>query len=143
MNTDKHGSLETKTHFLNVDLFLTSRRDLTPLIAAVGKKVHVLGQGRHGGRHWANFEVPFQPRGPAEAIRRFARVVVGLRGSAKALWLKASVKNLDVGIQSGTKVGATVPFDGAVLEKIRRIGAKLVITIYHADRSRAGRLPEI
>jgi len=145
MNTDKHGcgQLETETEFLNVDLILASRKELKPFLEAIGKKAHVLGQWRLRGMYWANLEVNFNAKTAASAILGFVKLVDKLSPQARKSWSSAAVRDFDVGVQSGANRGATLVLGTPLLKEIARVGGRLVFTIYHADRSRAGRLPEI
>jgi len=121
---------------LNVDLFIATKKDLKPLLEAFGRNAHVLGQWRLRGKNWANLEVNFSPKTAASAVRGFVKLVDKLSPESRRLWSSASVKDFNVGVQSGTSEGATFVFDDSLLKEISRVGARLVITIYRADLSR-------
>jgi hypothetical protein len=120
------------THFLNVDLDLTSRKDLGPLVEALGAKVVLLHSGRKRGSYGASLELTELRYRDADAcIARFIHLVRRLPPSARRLWDGATARRFDVGIQAGAKGASfSTRIKAGTLRRVAEIGGELAITVY-------------
>jgi hypothetical protein len=116
--------------FLNVDLDLKSRADPAALVKAWRRRVLTTQHEKSGGRHWVRFNLMVQPKGPADAIKRYARLIKALPSPARRIWTGAS-KELDIGIQAGFERGASEwVLDASIVKALAALGTQLRITVY-------------
>jgi len=125
--------IETHTQFENVDLDLSSKRDLSPLISALHAQVILLHAGRRGrgGSFWARLELAKQPRTCDQALRRFATLLKRLPPAARRTWNGATLREFNIGVQVGRQPYASefVVSPDTVIQ-IARLRARLRITVY-------------
>lgn len=124
------------TNFLNVDLEVFSRESLAPFAKALGRRVHVLHEGRWSRQYAACIELWGSGRGqsPDTIIRRMIRLVRRLPRSARRLWVQARVKQFNIGIEAGTRPrSCEFPLAPDVVLDAGRLGARIVITVYAAE----------
>ena len=124
--------MQPATTFLNVDLEVKSRKDLRPLVEALGREVLPLQEGRLGRRYWIRLELARRaPKSPVDAIRRFCHLVSKLPAEVRELWDGASVRELDIGIQAGEEPAAAEwVLDPDALKEAANLGAQIRITVY-------------
>ncbi|MBD2576598.1 hypothetical protein [Oscillatoria sp. FACHB-1406] len=142
------------THFLNVDLEVTSDRNLQVLADAFGEKARYhLSSGEAPGETLATFEIGLdelemaactpQKRndgGEADAkIRKFCSLIRELKGEAKEVWETASSKTFDLGYEGGLSPHYYLSnLSPETMGKIAEVGASLKVTIYPIDMREAG-----
>ena len=113
--------------FLNVDLDLESRADLSPLSAVLRQKLLAL----HEAKNFAVYELRRQSADADTAIRAIAKIIQRLPRDSRARWNRCSRKALNVGIKSSRgrePVDARISLES--LQAAARIGAEIVVTIY-------------
>ena len=123
----------SETTFLNVDLDISSRQDLTGLAEALAPRLTALHVGRVRGKYWARLELRTQPAGPDTAIRRLVSAIERLPARQRARWNRATTREFNIGIQAAGEPRCR-EFSVAP-ETVRlagRVGARLVITGYGA-----------
>lgn len=138
---------DEKTRFLNVDLDVESTRDLAPLVLAFGDQVFDLHTGPGGVGYECHLELGHEPASAEAAIHGFLRMIDELPTSAMDLWLGATRRDFNVGVQSGLAPAAfELALSPELLTAVGERGARLVVTIYAVDtkhldrkRRRAGR----
>jgi hypothetical protein len=87
--------------FLNVDLEIESRADLTPLIEELGDDVHVLHHGPVRGVNHAAVEVASGFNGEADDTIKMLYVLIReLPPDARAIWDGCCTKVFDVGYEA-------------------------------------------
>lgn len=122
------------THFLNVDLVIYSRRDLQPLVTALGRKVIVLYVGRERGKYSAHLEIAGLTKTVDSTIRAFCRLIDRLPKPERLLWNKAAVRSFSIGIQVGTHPN---PRDYTIrpgtVSAVSDVAAQIVLTIYPTE----------
>lgn len=118
--------------FLNVDLDLRSRADLTPLVDRLEPKTVVLRAEKYRGIYVASFELlSFRASTPDGCIAGLAGLIEDLPPAARRLWNGASERVFDVGIQAGADRQAFKPkIKAATLERVAALRADIVVTIY-------------
>ena len=131
--------MPAKTAFLNVDLDISSPRDLAPLAQALHPKLIALHVGRVRKRYWARLELATAPKSPDAAIRRLVSAIERLPGRQRACWNWATTRDFNIGIQAAEgphEFGfALAP---ATVRMAGQVGAQIVVTVYGAALSKSG-----
>ncbi|WP_316203432.1 hypothetical protein [Bradyrhizobium sp. SZCCHNS3051] len=120
------------SHFLNLDLVLTSSTDLTPLIAHLDQSVHVLHHREHEQKFLLVLETneTVSPH-PITCTEQFLTVIEALSAPAKALWNGCTSRTFSYGFEGGREFPAldtTIPAD--LLLRIATLGAAIDIAVY-------------
>ncbi|MEZ4432422.1 MAG: hypothetical protein R3F65_08405 [bacterium] len=118
--------------FLNVDLCVTVEPPHDALVAALSPAAFPLHPGDRG---WLTFELA-EPdddadRAPDRCIARFLDLIETLPPAARAVWDRATVRELDIGVQSGPGAHAvawTLP--APLLARAAAAGAAIALTVY-------------
>lgn len=96
------GYEEGRTSFLNVDFEVISRRPLDALVAALGRNVSVLYQGKWKPGYAAMFEWRSGLNWSADRrIRRFVQAIDKLPRRERRVWDAATARRFDIGIRGG------------------------------------------
>jgi hypothetical protein len=119
--------------YLNTDLEIRSKEDLTPIITAFGKNVFVLHHGPMEGMHHAAFELSSDSAShdPIQATSRYCDLVENLPTVVRQIWDNCAVRVIDIGIESGLSpryYRFEVP--ESTMERVAALGANLAVTIY-------------
>jgi len=119
------------THFLNVDLEITSKYDLQPLVQRLGRKVHVHYVGRDRGKYSARLEIAKDTKTADSTIRALCRLIEALPEAERSMWNAAIVRSFSIGIQAGPQPN---PCDFVIrpqtLRVVSDLAAEIVFTIY-------------
>lgn len=120
------------THFLNVDLDVTSRSRLEPLAAAFGDAVSVLYVGGTARLFQAHFEIADSFEKDADAvINELVVLVRKLPSSARGLWNGAKSRDFNIGIQSAAHPHShELRLNPDTLAAVARVNGCVVITTY-------------
>lgn len=137
--------MERETQYLNVDLEITGRRDLRPLVDALAPHAYALHVGFQKGRHRAALELETMTNKTADTtIRRLAELVRSLPRSARQLWSAAERRDFNIGIQAGPDPHVfECPVSQAAVEAVASVGGRIVITVYGSGVGDAAGLPEL
>jgi hypothetical protein len=121
-----------KTRFLNVDLRIYSKRDLQPLVTAMGEKFQLLFAGRERRMYKAQLELEgANPKSPEAAIRRYCELIRQLPAQARELWDTARSREFDVGIEApGPTHYYWFSVAPSVIKAAAEINAFITVTIY-------------
>lgn len=127
------------TSFLNVDLDVSGREDLSPLVQALRPAIFELYTGRSGSRYQAHLELASRGSGgPSDAdgtIRRFVRLLRALPPRARRLWNRAGQRDFNIGIQGGIEPHAfELGLPATTLQAVAGLRARIVLTVYAVDR---------
>jgi hypothetical protein len=126
-----HRVNPTATHFLNVDLDISSGRDLQALVAALGKKVIVLYIGRIRRTHHAHLALANMSKTADATIRRFCALIEALPKVERDLWNTAKARDFNVGVQAGTQpYSSEFPLAAETLKAAYDLGARIAFTVY-------------
>ena len=121
--------------YLNVDLEIESKNDLSEIVQEFGDDVSVLYCGEVRGYQHASFEIPANTAGADETINRFCSLVEELSPEARELWDDCCSRVMDVGYQSGTSPqNFRSEIRASTVQRVAAIGASIVITIYPLSR---------
>lgn len=135
-----------ETRFLNVDVDVWSPSDLGPLVAALGRKVHVHYVGEERGEYSAHFSLASAYFRSADTrVRRLVALVETLPAPARRLWERARMRDFNLGIQAGfAPFSREIALDTTTVALVARVRGRIVITTYaveQSDRPRIRRRP--
>ena len=117
--------------YLNVDLLIKAREDLTPIVVEFGKDVIVLTNDKHGDFYYAYFEIADSHAGPNEDIEYFCSLVENLEGKAQRLWDNSFYRIFDIGYESGTSNNSySSDLREPVVKRLAALNASIRVTIY-------------
>ncbi len=123
----------TSTRFLNVDLELRGKEDLTELVQAFEPGAFALSCMAFEDGYLANLELAAQPTDAEAAIRCFVDLVNNLPPQALQLWKNASTRDLSIGVEAGsTPSHFEVALTPGVLELAAEVGARITFVVYVA-----------
>ena len=117
--------------YLNTDLEIESKSDLSKIVQEFGEDVSVLHHGEVRGYQHASFEIAGTTAGADETINYFCALVENLPTEAREIWDGCCSRVLDVGYESGTS-GPTFRSEIRVstVQRVAAIDASIVVTIY-------------
>ncbi|CAN5826513.1 hypothetical protein BH11MYX3_BH11MYX3_46820 [soil metagenome] len=125
------------TKFLNVDLEIAGRSSLEPLAAELSPRMFALYRGLEGKLERAHYETRNQYDTAEQCLRNMLRVLGRMGPKARACWRAASVRDFNVGVQSGAKPFLfEVPISAATLAAVAKLGARIVLTVYAPTRKK-------
>ncbi|APR85600.1 Hypothetical protein A7982_10949 [Minicystis rosea] len=134
----------TTTDFLNVDLDLVSRRDLTALVAglAARSRMHVLFNERVGRTYRATLELggaaalpsSAVARDPDKIVRRMAGIVLGLPDELRAHWNDATRRVFDLGFATGDTWLGMPCLKASTARLVADLDATVSISLYPPSR---------
>ena len=116
--------------YLNTDLVIESKSDLSKIVQEFGDEVIVLYHGEMRGYQHASFEIGLANAGADEVINSFCALVENLPQDVREIWDRCS-RVLDVGYESGTSPhNFRSEIRAPTIQRVAAIGASIVITIY-------------
>jgi len=134
----KKRNVEPGAEYLNVDLEIRSRSDLTPLVDELSKSLFLLYAGRIRRTFFANFETGGMSLAPEKAIKRLADAVFALPPSARKFWKAAEDRVFDIGVEAnsaGPDIFA-LALQPETLKTIAQLNARLAFTFYPPEERR-------
>ena len=118
-----------ETIFLNIDLDIESKIDISPIVEAFGEEVAVLRNDCMSGIYYGSFETLLAK--PNEIIMEYARLIESLDPSARQIWDQCRTKRFDIGFQCAEKpYSYHSTLSNESLSKISALGGEFVVTIY-------------
>ena len=134
INQEPHGP--ARGHFLNVDLEVQSREDLSLLAAELESRACLLHFQQEPGANFLVVEREDEPSGPGleATVVDLCTLVETLSPPARALWDRADLRVLDAGFDavSGSPL-AFFSMPPSLLRRVAAIGARLAVTVYPED----------
>jgi hypothetical protein len=121
--------------YLNTDLEIESKSDLSRIVKEFGEDVFVLHHGEMRGYQHASFEIPGSSAGAGadEIINSFCTLVEELPKEVRKIWDGCCSRVFDVGYESGTSPqNFRSEIRASTIQRVVEIGAGIVITIYPA-----------
>ena len=127
--------------FLNVDLEIFSKRDLQPLMNALGEKVLILYSAREGRTYRAHLELARTTRTPDATIRAFCALIERLPKAAHYSWNQAKRRDFNIGVEAGRSVRQPHEFalSTETLKAVHRLGARIAFTVYPPGENSEGK----
>ncbi|TLX47744.1 hypothetical protein C1E24_07065 [Pseudoalteromonas phenolica] len=124
----------SEIQFLNVDLELESKQDISVLVDDLKKKAMVLHYDKDDYRHLARIEADADVVSPDKAINHLCELIESCSKSALKQWLSCSKRTFDIGFNSGAAPKCfSQPISADTLLRISAIGAGIEITIYPVE----------
>ena len=120
-----------EVQYLNTDLEIESKSDLSKIVEEFGEDVLVLHHGEMRGYQHASFEIPGSNAGADEVINSFCTLVEELPKEVREVWDGCCSRVLDIGYESGTSPrNFKTEIRASTIERVAKIGGSLAITIY-------------
>jgi hypothetical protein len=120
-----------EVHYLNTDLEIESKDDLSRVVEEFGENVLVLHHGVIRGHHNASFAIAGSRDGVDEVINYFCSLVESLPAEVREIWDGCCSRILDIGYESGaTPPNYRSEIRTSTIRRVAEIGASIVITIY-------------
>jgi hypothetical protein len=117
--------------YLNTDLEIESKSDVSKIVEEFGKDVSVLHHGEMRGYQHASFEIPGSTAGADEVINSFCNLVEQLPKEVREMWDGCCAREFDIGYESGTAPQTfKSEIRAATVQRVAGIGASIGITIY-------------
>lgn len=117
--------------YLNVDLLIKSRDDLSPVVNNFGEDVLVLHNGKAGEYFSAYLETAQSLADPNEDIVHFCMLIEALPPVERQIWDNCFHKIFDLGYSCGASNRSfSSDLRTDTIEKIAKYGASLRVTIY-------------
>ena len=118
--------------YLNVDLDIESKEDLSVLIEDLGEDVIVLHHGPVKGINHASFELAHGfYSGPDEALAGFCRLIKNLSPEARSVWDGCYSRLFDLGFECGTSPNRFwFELRPSTIGMVAEIGGSIAISIY-------------
>ena len=125
----------SEIQFLNVDLELESKHDISALVADLKKNAMVLHYDQDEYRQLARIEATADISSPDKAINQLCELIESCSRNALKQWLSCSKRTFDIGFESGNSPKCfNQPLHADTLLRISAIGAGIEITIYPAEK---------
>ncbi len=125
----------SEIQFLNVDLELESKQDISALVEDLSKNAMILHYDKDDYRQLARIEADSEVRSPDKAINYLCELIESCSRAALKQWLGCSRRTFDIGFSSGTSPKC---FNEAIsadtLLRISAIGAGMEITLYPIEK---------
>ena len=122
--------------YLNTDLEIESKEDLSRIVQEFGEDVSVLYCGEIRGYQHASFEIPANTAGADETINQFCELVEQLPKEAREIWEGCCSRIIDIGYESGTSPrNFRSEIRASTIQRVAAIGASIVITIYSLSKN--------
>lgn len=125
-------SVLDKTKFLNVDLDISSKFDVQPLVTAMGKRVSLSFVGRVERMYYAHMDLAIgNPKSPESAILEYCRLIHALPAVAKKDWDAVKTRRFDIGIEApGPQNYYWFALSPKALKAAADVNAQIAFTIY-------------
>jgi hypothetical protein len=119
-----------EVRYLNTDLEIESKGDLSKIVTEFGEDVLVLHHGEIRGYQHASFEIAGSRSGADETINSLCELVEQLPQEVREIWNECCSRVFDVGYESGTSPNFRSEIRASTIQRVAEIGAGIVITIY-------------
>jgi len=122
--------------FLNIDLYIVSKVDISSIVSEFGDNVSVQYNDFIDGFYHASFETGCTEEN--EIIRKYVSLINNLSPKAKEIWNKCEKREFDFGYESGEMPNNFHSKISAVsVSSIANVGGSFVITIYPCEMEKA------
>lgn len=118
-------------HYLNTDLIIESKSDLSRIVEELGDDVIVLHHGERRGYQHASFETAVDSTDADGTINSFCMLIESLPHDAREIWNECLLRVFDVGYESGSSPpNYRSEIRASTIRRVANIGASIVTTIY-------------
>lgn len=126
---DQNTTMEIQ--YLNTDLDIESKSDLSKIVEEFGEDVLILHHGEMRGYQHASFEIAGGSTDADGTINSFCALIESLPSEVREIWDGCCSRIFDVGYESG---GSPQHFRSEIrastIQRVANIGAGVAITIY-------------
>ena len=130
-NSDCPAANRMEVKYLNTDLEIESTSDLSKIVEEFGEDVLVLHHGEIRGYQHASFEIPGGSTHADATINSFCTLIDGLAGDVREIWDGCCSRVFDIGYESGSSPpNFRSEIRASTIQRVAKIGASIVITIY-------------
>ncbi|MBD1583961.1 hypothetical protein [Pseudoalteromonas sp. S16_S37] len=124
----------SEIQFLNVDLELESKHDISALVNDLKKNAIVLHYDHDEYRQLARIEADADVTSPDRAINHLCELIESCSKPALKQWLSCTKRTFDIGFNSGTSPKCySQALHADTLLRISAIGAGIEITLYPVE----------
>ncbi|MBQ4846662.1 hypothetical protein J8L98_23045 [Pseudoalteromonas sp. MMG013] len=124
----------SEIQFLNVDLELESKHDISALVSDLKKDAVILHYDKDEYRQLARIEANADVISPDKAINHLCELIESCTKAGLKQWLSCSKRTFDIGFNSGTSPKCySQALHADTLLRISAIGAGIEITLYPAE----------
>ncbi len=117
--------------FLNVDLEIESKEDLSKLVNDLKRSATILHYEQSDSPQLARIEASIEVTTPDAGINHLCELVESCSRNALKQWLAAKRRTFDIGLQSGHSPKCfNQALDANTLLRISALGAGIEITLY-------------
>ncbi|MEJ6474952.1 hypothetical protein [Pseudoalteromonas piscicida] len=126
----------SEIQFLNVDLELESKQDISALVSDLKQNAIVLHYDQDDFRQLARIEANTSELTPDKAINQLCELIESCSKAALKQWLSCTKRTFDIGFNSGKSPKCfSQALHADTLLRISAIGAGIEITIYPVEES--------
>jgi hypothetical protein len=119
--------------YLNTDLEIESKNDLSKIVEEFGEDVLVLHHGEIRGYQHASFEIAGGSTDADASINSFCTLIEGLPREVREIWDQCVSRVFDLGYEGGTSLqNFRSTIKASTIQRVATINAGFVITIYPA-----------
>ena len=120
-----------EVQYLNTDLQIESKSDLSEIVDAFGDDVLVLHHGEMRSYQHACFSVAGGSTDADTAITFFCTLVESLPSDVRKIWDESCARVFDVGYESGSSPqNFRSQIRASTIQRVAHIGASIAVTIY-------------
>jgi len=121
--------------YLNTDLEIESKSDLSRIVEEFGEDVLVLHHGEIRGYQHASFSIAGGSTDADSTINSLCTLIEQLPADVREIWDGCCSRIFDIGYESGTSPqNFRSEIRAATIQRVAKIGASVVITIYPNSR---------
>ncbi|MBQ4851678.1 hypothetical protein [Pseudoalteromonas sp. MMG012] len=124
----------SEIQFLNVDLELESKHDISALVSDLKKDAVILHYDKDEYRQLARIEANADVISPDKAINHLCELIESCTKAGLKQWLSCTKRTFDIGFNSGASPKCySQALHADTLLRISAIGAGIEITLYPAE----------
>ncbi|CAH9064631.1 hypothetical protein PSECIP111951_03403 [Pseudoalteromonas holothuriae] len=124
----------SEIQFLNVDLELESKHDISALVSDLQQNAIVLHYDKDEYRQLARIEANAEVMTPDKAINHLCELIESCSKAALKQWLSCTKRTFDIGFSSGNSPKCySQALHADTLLRISAIGAGIEITLYPVE----------
>jgi len=125
------------THFMNVDLDISSRFDLQPPVSALGKSVRVYYIERVKRTCCASLAVSKLTKDEDSTIRAFCGLIKSLPEAEFQNWQDEKIREFNLGIQAGVRPHSSLfVVEAETMKTVAAVRGCIGITVYAPEQSK-------
>lgn len=140
-NSKKGFNREQHTYFINVDLDIESKYDISPIIRDFGDKVFILNDEPYSeGSYNLSVELndSWCQQEPEGLILGYIELIKNFSDDAKDAWNKAHKKAFDLGYECGFQpYSINNELSANTINAVTSVGASVIFTLYSVQKEKS------